>query len=481
MKNLSTLYIFLFIFLPAETLASVWINEVAWMGNDKSQYGEWVELYNDGDKAVDLRDALLYEGAGKISIIKLTKSIAPGDFYLIARSTPSTPDPVDGLADDFGLFSGSGLSNSGEHLILKSAFGEILDSVDALTGWPAGDAVTKKTMQRIINPDASIGTSWITATATPHKVNVAPSSLAISAQVKTKDEDKSSSTSVGLSSHGSPAPLGNKKENVEIFASAGRDRLALVDGPIIFESRLYTSRGDYFDGGNIYWSFGDGEIGTGTKTTHTYEFPGDYVVALNISRMGENFVAKTFVKVVPAELEIIGTSDSFLKIKNSSSYEANLGGWQIVSNKNSFVFPEDTIVLAGRELTVSAKTLGFNPKIADILKLLSPSKNLAVYFAPIKMLAENFVEVEARILEAKKQLATIMDKKTQLIHQPADMDLGTVVEVVTSEKTRVQIPVSSGLSRSASGKVEVIEKPKSVLKILLNLPVVSFRYIKSFF
>ena len=61
------------LFVPVTVFAKVSINEIAWMGNDKSQYGEWVELYNNSSTPVDLKDAALYEAGGKTLIIKLTK------------------------------------------------------------------------------------------------------------------------------------------------------------------------------------------------------------------------------------------------------------------------------------------------------------------------------------------------------------------------------------------------------------------------
>jgi hypothetical protein len=41
------------LFLPVYAFATVKINEVAWMGTAASQYSEWIELYNDGESAVD--------------------------------------------------------------------------------------------------------------------------------------------------------------------------------------------------------------------------------------------------------------------------------------------------------------------------------------------------------------------------------------------------------------------------------------------
>ncbi|TSC69755.1 MAG: hypothetical protein G01um101470_987, partial [Parcubacteria group bacterium Gr01-1014_70] len=65
---------------------------------------------------------------------------------------------------------GSGLSNSGEILALKNADGIMIDRVDASVGWPAGDNISKDTMQKSTS-------GWITAPATPKAVNENNSSV----------------------------------------------------------------------------------------------------------------------------------------------------------------------------------------------------------------------------------------------------------------------------------------------------------------
>jgi hypothetical protein len=147
----------------ASTFAAVRINEVAWMGTATSQYNEWIELYNDGDNDVSLKGWTIYK-TGNVLLFTLTKTIAANGYLLIEHNTPSAPDAVPGINDEAGTFGGGGLKNTGEDLVLKDDNGNPVNTLPYSSGWPAGDAKTKQTMQWT-------GTVWITATGTPDAVN----------------------------------------------------------------------------------------------------------------------------------------------------------------------------------------------------------------------------------------------------------------------------------------------------------------------
>lgn len=51
---------------------SVVINEIAWMGTEVSASDEWMELYNNTNKDIDLTGWGLYEAGGTVLIEPLT-------------------------------------------------------------------------------------------------------------------------------------------------------------------------------------------------------------------------------------------------------------------------------------------------------------------------------------------------------------------------------------------------------------------------
>lgn len=155
---------------PFLAIASVYINEVAWMGTDNSANDEWVEIYNDGSESVDLSGWMLFAGDGTPSINfsgTTNTAIPAGGFYLLERTDDTT---VSSITADL-IYVGA-LSNDGEVLILKDKNGNEADRIDASSGWLAGDNVSKQTMQKT-------SSVWITANGTPKAVNVGQSGVKI--------------------------------------------------------------------------------------------------------------------------------------------------------------------------------------------------------------------------------------------------------------------------------------------------------------
>ncbi len=327
-----------------QAYATVSLNEIAWMGSKESQFAEWIELYNSGDVEVDLSGASLFEEGGAVSVFALTKKIAAGGYLLVERTTTSSPDPVPGVTDEAGTWGGSGLSNSGEYLVLKDRSGVLLDSIDARGGWPAGDNSTKETMQKN-------GNGWLTATATPKVKNAEPAIPVAGAGTTTTAQVASEPAP---SSHSSSVTLSEEVPEYDFTVSAGRDRLATRGTPITFEAR---TRGTIPSAMEYRWSFGDGSSALGKKVTKIYGFPGEYAVVLNAVAGDTSAVARTSVKVAPLSLSLFtDTKDSRIDLSNASPYEVNLGNWTIELPAQSFVFPQDTIVL-GRSMVALPRSI----------------------------------------------------------------------------------------------------------------------------
>ncbi len=122
---------------------AVLINEIAWAGTLASAYDEWIELFNPGTEVIDLSGWLL-EDSGDISI-PLTGIIAPRSLYLLERTDDTT---ISDIRADL-IYTGS-LNNGGETLVLKDPSGAIVDTANIAGGsWPAGDAGTRASMERL--------------------------------------------------------------------------------------------------------------------------------------------------------------------------------------------------------------------------------------------------------------------------------------------------------------------------------------------
>jgi cysteine-rich repeat protein len=138
----------LFILVPNKLAAdnqSLVINEIAWMGTSVSANNEWIELRNLTSNDVNLDGWTLVAADGSPQISLSAQIIANG-YYLLERTDDNTAPSVP--AD---LIYIGALGNNGENLILKNNSGNVVDQVDAVTAWPAGDNTTKQTMERTDN------------------------------------------------------------------------------------------------------------------------------------------------------------------------------------------------------------------------------------------------------------------------------------------------------------------------------------------
>jgi len=138
---------------------SVVINEIAWMGTTASYNDEWIEFYNNNaDSKINLSDWKLVAKDGSPEI-NLAGEISANSFYLLERTDDNAVPNI--LADQ--IYSGA-LGNNGEILELYDGSGNLIDSLNFSSGWPAGDNSTKQTMERKNSQSAGTdSTNWATS------------------------------------------------------------------------------------------------------------------------------------------------------------------------------------------------------------------------------------------------------------------------------------------------------------------------------
>lgn len=152
------------VFLETELLneGKVIINEIAWMGTSASFNDEWIELCNVDEVDIYLENWRLvwdYNTSTEEydTIINLWPIILPAwECILLERTDQSTVSDYD-LSQIYdgasGIYTGI-LGNDGEDLVLYSGLGNIVDEVNASSGWFAGDNDSKDSMLRI-DPEVS--------------------------------------------------------------------------------------------------------------------------------------------------------------------------------------------------------------------------------------------------------------------------------------------------------------------------------------
>ena len=223
------------------------INEVAWGGGRGATSGEWIELLNLTDRAVDL-DGWRLVSSDRSPEIFLRGLIDPvqrypvlsGGVYLLERDDDDTV--LDIVAD---LIYTGALRDGGETLYLIDPAGNIVDTANQEGGpWPAGaGGDAPRTMERIDPTGADDPANWATSIdyGTPRAKNAAfnfPPRAVFSFD-----------------------PLrASPGETVSFDASSSYDRWG----------KIVAYR----------WDFGDGLLGEGQITSHAFIEAGIYTVAL---------------------------------------------------------------------------------------------------------------------------------------------------------------------------------------------------------
>jgi hypothetical protein len=119
------------------------INEIAWMGTTADPTDEWIELYNNTKENIDLSNwKLVVKNKFEIN---LSGTIPAQGFYLLENNENTISDITADL-----IYSGN-LSDVGETLLLYDEFGNLVEEVNFGSSWPAGDFLSKTSMERM-NP-----------------------------------------------------------------------------------------------------------------------------------------------------------------------------------------------------------------------------------------------------------------------------------------------------------------------------------------
>jgi hypothetical protein len=334
----------LFLFPMRDIFASeeVLISEIAWMGSlpksgqtaNQAANDEWIELFNGSVSNISLEGWTLGAEDGTPAV-ELSGSIAPTGFFLLERTSDDT---VPAIAAD--QIYGGALSNAGERLFLKNASGALIDEVNALSGWPAGDNTTKDTMQRVENV-------WVTASPTPRAAYSSSSSI-------------SPSPPASLSSPSPPAHSSSAFPPLSFTVSAGEDRVFVAGQEAEFLGKAEGFRGEPLDQARFLWNFGDGSSAEGKHARHVFLVPGSYLVGLHVSSGNVSSGDYAAVTVVPNKIRIagvVGGEGGFLRLVNGGGDDIDISGWileeeDLERGEKKFVFPPYTRIARGAEASI---------------------------------------------------------------------------------------------------------------------------------
>jgi|GEM_PF-778019 len=348
-RNLFGAIFFIWALLATPAYASVIMNEIAWMGTTDSSTNEWIELYNEDAHVVDLSGWKIVADDGSPSIA-LSGTISANGYFLIERTDDTT---VPGVTADLIAAFGSGLSNSGETLRLLNTNGVSVDTVIGGVDWVniGGNNITKETAQRTTG-------GWITGTSTPRAQNVAQASVVLDTNTNTNTTINTGTSGDSLVPSKSTMATTPTKTTVsseifprkDIVVLAGDDKNVFALFPVTFNGSATGLYGESLDTATYRWNFGDGAIGAGKTTSHVYEFPGEYVVTLEVFWSTYRRTDRLSVIAVMPDVvisKIVAGDNGYIELLNRANREIDLSEWTITTSSGSvaFAFPPNSIIL----------------------------------------------------------------------------------------------------------------------------------------
>jgi hypothetical protein len=444
--------------LPVSVSASVLINEIAWMGSLESSTNEWIELVNTGGTSVEVSDFTLVAEDGTPSVT-LSGSIAPLSYYLIERTDDET---VPGIAADLVASFGSGISNGGETLRLKDASGNVVDTLVGGVNWVnvGGDNVTKETAQQS-------GSGWITASATPRAPNKtvsnggretpAPSVATTSTSSGASENVISPSSSVGGAPWKAP-PSKYPRANITLYT--GGDRYVFVGFPTEFTGYALGLYDESLPYATYRWNWGDGSVGMGGTTTHTYMHAGEYVVTFEaINSQLHNLMRLNVVAAAPEITidKVIRGERGAIFLQNTSSRDIDLSRW-ILSEEGggTFVIPEHSLLRSGKTIVLGNEITALARLSGGKIVLAYPNGTQAGASEPLPVPingSSTSVVQKSILLKAtspqKNQKVSVVSESAQVRLSDASSTAPAAATVLWDggKKDGLNTPVSSGSTK----------------------------------
>ena len=261
-----------------------------------------------------------------------------------------------------------------------------------------------------------ISGSWVASSPTPGKTNSA-SNQTVTTTTETLTVPSNSSTTIQ-----------EEKELMKqnIIVSAGGNKNVVVGAETLFSGTALGLERTPLKNAQYLWNFGDGDTGEGQNVLHNYQYPGEYMIVMNVSSGVYMASDRVVVKAFPAEIiiSLVDDENGFVELHNKSGYELDLSWWKIKSGDNSFAFPKDTIILANKKLTLPSKITGLYYLNLNQTYLLYPNGEIVHQYNPINSYnsdyvapvvvkpAVNYVQVENNLpvnesLENENQMASV--------------------------------------------------------------------------
>jgi len=198
-----------------------------------------------------------------------------------------------------------------------------------------------------------------------------------------ESESQSSSSSPEASSGSGSSSSVPLLSTPQIIIDAGGDKVVVAGAAAEFEGVATGLKGEPLLNADFLWNFGDGSIERGRIVFHSFRFPGEYNVDLNVFAGGVSILDRASVIVIPNGVsisEIKPGEEGWAELVNNSKWPLNISRWGLSQGEFAFYFPENTRILASARIVVSRSSSGLNFPSYGRASILYPNGSVAEVF-----------------------------------------------------------------------------------------------------
>ncbi|OGG57015.1 hypothetical protein A3D71_00560 [Candidatus Kaiserbacteria bacterium RIFCSPHIGHO2_02_FULL_55_20] len=351
-------------------------------GAEENGKHDWVEIFNDSSSSVSLSEWRLRENDTDHQMNSYPDSasgmLAAGGYAVVANDAVAFK--VDFPSYTGLLFDSSfSLVSSGETLVTRCCGSNVADRTnrDSVSYTPIDSASDQgNTLQRT----SSAGVTFISASPTPGTGSLSSSGGGGGGESGATDTTITTTTDQSVDAENSSSESTIMPPPPKVFADGGSDRTVVVGADTEFRARAYNEKKDLIGFSRFHWNFGDGSTSENSIVFHRFDYPGRYVVVLDIPEEKDSVSDQIVVTVEPMKLALSLLLDGGVAVENRSGRTLDFSRWIIRSAGQAFTIPDRTFVLANATLRVSQRTLGFSG--SPDIELDYPNGDLALGLAP---------------------------------------------------------------------------------------------------
>ena len=460
-------YLFILIFalaLPCYVHADIFITEIMYDNSGSDTGREWIEIFNSGGELVDITGWKFFDDSNHV-LNEPPKNASRGSLLLSSGAYIILTGDASLFILENSSYSGSvidtvmSLKNTSGQVGILNAEGTEVDKV--LYGQEIGANGDGNSLQKT-------SSGWTASSPT-----LGSSAFSISIN---QNNNSNNSSNQNISSNQATSSNNTRPDlRPQMYAFAGEDKTVIVGADTFFEGKAFGLENKKLENADFLWNFGDGSIKKGEKVLHSYNYPGKYVIFLDVSSGEFSTTDRINVNALPADIIIsnIGRTDkdNFVEIYNKTNRELDLSWWRLQVDNNFFTLPKNTIILPNQKIIFSKNTTNLITKENSIVNLLYPNGSLAVSFNKNEDIGSKISYQNSNVTQTNKNLLNLNEEANKSIN------IVTEIEENSNEMNSSASVINSEIIENTASNKDIFKWVIALFSVIL-LSIVSYLYVR---